>query len=192
MTFSEPIQPSSFTTGQATLVGPGSVGTIGLTAVQELSETTYRLVFPAQTTAGSYALTVGPNILDFVGNPMNQNGNNVNGEPGDAFQGSVLVELPDLIIAPVAPLAPATVAPGQSFNVVYTVNNQGTAPAPGPWSDAIYISTKNTLDGTAIQLDSRDESDQTPLGAGIRSGTPARSRSRAACAGIRLPAVCHR
>src|SRR5262249_57177823 len=34
---------------------------------------------------GTYNLGVGPNITDVAGNAMDQNGNGVNGEPGDAY-----------------------------------------------------------------------------------------------------------
>ena len=42
-----------------------------------------------QNVRGTYRLTVGPNVTDTSGNPMNQNGNAVNGEPGDAYSGTV-------------------------------------------------------------------------------------------------------
>jgi hypothetical protein len=45
---------------------------------------------------------------------------------------------PDL--APLVINGPASVAPGQTAAIVYTVANRGSAPAVGPWTDAIYLS----------------------------------------------------
>jgi hypothetical protein len=46
--------------------------------------------------------------------------------------------LPDLIVA--NPTTSATALNGQIFSVSYTVTNQGTAAAFGPWQDTVYIS----------------------------------------------------
>jgi serine protease len=41
--------------------------------------------FNAQTIPGNYSLTLGPDIRDLAGNPMDQNGNGVNGETADRY-----------------------------------------------------------------------------------------------------------
>ena len=48
--------------------------------------------FPTQTAAGTYTLTVGPDIQDWYGNDMNQNRNGVNGEATDAFTETIQVQ----------------------------------------------------------------------------------------------------
>ena len=45
----------------------------------------FTISFPTQTAAGTYTLTVGPDMQDWYGNDMNQNRNGVNGEASDAF-----------------------------------------------------------------------------------------------------------
>src|SRR5262249_39211307 len=45
----------------------------------------------AVTTPGSYGFDVGPNILDLADNPMDQNNNGTNGEPGDVYGASFTV-----------------------------------------------------------------------------------------------------
>ncbi len=59
----------------------------------------------------------------------------------------------DLLVSTVT--ADATALNGQLFNVSYTVTNQGTAPAVGPWQDQVFITNQPT--GGAL----------TPLGAPI-------------------------
>jgi subtilisin-like proprotein convertase family protein len=47
----------------------------------------YRVDFPTQTTAGAYTMVIGPNVTDFAGNQMDQDGNQINGEATDTFTG---------------------------------------------------------------------------------------------------------
>src|SRR5262249_25462493 len=80
LTFNEPIQDGSFTLADvAAFTGP--TGSLTATAVNKLSDTRYEVVFPAQTREGNYSLTVGPDIRDRAGNPMDQDGDGINGEP---------------------------------------------------------------------------------------------------------------
>src|SRR5581483_3477996 len=58
---------------------------------------------------------------------------------------------PDLtvpsVVAPPAPLS------GQAMTLSWTVTNQGTGPTQATaWTDAVYVSTKSTLDATATPL----------------------------------------
>ncbi len=93
LTFSEPMQVSSFTTAEVTLSGPG--GAITPTAVTPVSGSTtqFDVTFPVQSTLGTYTVTASQKILDVVGNLMDQNQNGINGEAaiapaGDQFQGT--------------------------------------------------------------------------------------------------------
>ena len=61
-------------------------------------------------------MTIGPNVADYVGNLMNQNGDNVNGSPDDRFTGDVLVRLPDLAVADLTVL-PGTAEFGDQVQV---------------------------------------------------------------------------
>jgi subtilisin family serine protease len=112
VTFDEAVNASSFTTADVVaLSGPG--GTIvpsAVTLVSGSSNRSFDISFPTQSAAGTYTLTIGPDIFDIAGNRMNQNGNSVNGEtPGDRFTttssigdtytfgaGNLPVNIPDL------------------------------------------------------------------------------------------------
>ncbi len=50
--------------------------------------------------------------------------------------------LPDLVVSSVS--APSTVYNNQTYNVSFTVTNQGTAYAVGPWEDELFLSTAPT------------------------------------------------
>ena len=54
----------------------------------------------------------------------------------------------DLIVPSVS--APSAGAPGQPMTFRWTVSNQGTNPAIGKWTDAVYVSTSPTFDNSAI------------------------------------------
>ena len=75
-----------------TKVGPGgqTIPTISVTDVsvalpgEANPQTQWQITFPPQTENGIYTFQIGPDILDIVGNPMDQNGDQINGEnPGD-------------------------------------------------------------------------------------------------------------
>jgi fibronectin type 3 domain-containing protein len=85
LTFNETIQDGTFTLADVvSLTGPG--GAIAPTAVNKLSGNRYEVVFAPQNAIGSYSLTLGPDITDVVGNPMDQDGDGTNGEvPSDRF-----------------------------------------------------------------------------------------------------------
>jgi subtilisin family serine protease/subtilisin-like proprotein convertase family protein len=91
ITFSEPIQASTFTAADVlTLTGPsGALTVTGVTPVVG-STTQFDVTFAAQSQAGTYSITLGTDIFDLAGNPLNQNGNGINGEnPGDRYSGSI-------------------------------------------------------------------------------------------------------
>ncbi|MCA9174993.1 MAG: Ig-like domain-containing protein [Planctomycetales bacterium] len=82
LTFSEAIDDGTFTTGDVIeLVGPS--GVVNPTHVQMVSPTVFDVVFASQSELGSYFLSLGPNIEDLAGNPMNQDGDGTNGEATD-------------------------------------------------------------------------------------------------------------
>lgn len=86
--FSEAINAASFTVNDIVSFTRNGVAITGVQfSITPVSGTNnqFDISFTPQTVAGNYALTFGPNILDLAGNPMNQNGNNVNGEAADAY-----------------------------------------------------------------------------------------------------------
>jgi len=87
LTFSEAIDPATFTLADVALTGPD--GQIAPTSITQVSDTTFRLNFPWQSVSGTYQVVVGPNILDLEGHPMNQDDDFANGESAeDAYAGS--------------------------------------------------------------------------------------------------------
>src|SRR5205823_6152986 len=66
--------------------------------------------------------------------------------------------------------APPTANAGGTVALDFTVINQGTVEARGHWTDNVYISLKNTLDGTAILLGSFGN--QSALMPGAKYTTP--------------------
>lgn len=86
--FSEAINPASFTVEDIVSFTRNGAPVSGVQfSVTPVSGTNnqFDISFTPQTISGNYALTFGPNILDQAGNPMNQNGNSVNGEAADAY-----------------------------------------------------------------------------------------------------------
>ena len=139
LTFSEPIQAASFTAADVTLLGPDNEP-IPVNAPQFLSNTLWRISFEPQFAEGAYTLTVGPAINDLVGNPMNQNGNEINGEPDDAFLHVVTVP-PAVDFVAESIVAPEAASVGTPVFIEWTVSNQSTNPALGPRTDSVYLST---------------------------------------------------
>ena len=67
---------------------------MNVTPVDGSNDHEFQISFPAQTAAGAYTLTVGPDIQDWYGNEMNQNRNGTNGEASDAFTETVRLTAP--------------------------------------------------------------------------------------------------
>ncbi len=87
--FNEKINAGSFTTADVTLSGPGGpFAATSVTPVSGTNNTQFDIAFAPKTAAGTYTLTLGVDIFDIAANRMNQNGNGVNGEPGDRFTGT--------------------------------------------------------------------------------------------------------
>lgn len=88
VTFSEAINASTFIAADIASFTRGGQAISGVSyTITPVSGTTnqYDVVFTNQTVAGTYAMTIGPDIRDLAGNAMNQSGNSVNGELGDRY-----------------------------------------------------------------------------------------------------------
>ena len=73
--------------------------------------------------------------------------------------------LPDLAVT--ATSAPSPAVEGVSVQVTWTVQNVSAAsPASGKWTDAVYFSSKSTLDNTATRVASVAAPDTSPVAAG--------------------------
>ncbi|MEM6470297.1 MAG: S8 family serine peptidase, partial [Planctomycetota bacterium] len=85
LSFDEPIADGTFTLEDVSnLVGPE--GEVPIEQVNRLTSTRYEVVFPPQSTFGDYSMSVGPDIVDLQGLPMNQDRDEFDGEiVDDAF-----------------------------------------------------------------------------------------------------------
>ncbi len=92
VTFDEPIDTASFTAEDIHLTGPTGEP-IPVSSVTSADSLTFTVAFEEQVMPGKYSYTVGPDIEDRLGNPMNQNGNLVAGETSDGFSGSLEIPL---------------------------------------------------------------------------------------------------
>ncbi|MHB1035438.1 MAG: S8 family serine peptidase [Pirellulales bacterium] len=126
LTFSEPIDPASFTTADVALASPQNkpISPAAVTPVAGSDDTRFTITFADQTLRGVYRLTVGPNITDAspARNRMNQDGDWTNGESaGDAYAGTVR-------------FAPAAWTPPGPLPNLYAEGFETWSPAPSYWS----------------------------------------------------------
>ncbi len=124
VTFNEAMNPATFTTAAASLVGPG--GPVTINSVTPLSgNMQFTINFNPLTATGLYTLTVGPHIQDTFGNEMDQNNNLIPGEdPGDVFVGTAGVQGPR-----VTAQTPAGVLTPQAVNSVRLTFSEAMNPA---------------------------------------------------------------
>ena len=89
VTFNVPIDPNSFATTDARVVGPG--GEVTVIDIEQLDATTYRVNVERTTEDGDYQIFIGPDITDPAGNPMDGDGDAIAGELEDRYVGSLQV-----------------------------------------------------------------------------------------------------
>lgn len=87
ITFSEPIDPKTFTAPDVNLTGPAgqSIKVQSVTAVAGSGDQQFLVTFVKQTGQGTYRLAMGPYIRDLAGFIMDQNQNGISGESTDVF-----------------------------------------------------------------------------------------------------------
>jgi hypothetical protein len=81
-TFSKAIDVSTFTTADiASFTGPGGIDLLPtVTGIVAVDPTKIRVDFAPQGPAGMYKMLIGPNIQDTLGNPLDQDFDNIAGE----------------------------------------------------------------------------------------------------------------
>jgi hypothetical protein len=87
VTFNEPMNPATFTKDKITsFTGPpGATLAISSVIPVDTSNTRFNILFAPLTVTGAYRMVIGPNISDVAGHQMDQDGNGIPGEPGDAY-----------------------------------------------------------------------------------------------------------
>ena len=124
-----------------------------------------------QRANGAYQLTIGAGVQALAGTLL-----------GTAYQASFTVSLPDLVVSSVTPSV-SSANFGDTLTVGWTVTNNGTAGATGPWVDNVYLSTTPTLGAGAIYLGSFTEENSGALAAGgsYKARPPSSFRSARRC-----------
>ena len=159
VTFSEPMDPSEFTVDDVTLLDPlGDPVTVTSVTPTSGSNVTFE-IRPDLTNYinGQYTVTIGPDVLDFVGNPMNQDGDTTNGESvEDQFTSAFDWQLPDLdLVGGSVTTSQTDYNFGENVTLSLDVTNDSTVTAGGSnWIDRIYLSRDESLDGDDISLTS--------------------------------------
>ena len=88
VTFSDPVQPASLWAEDVRLLDPfGNVVPVGKPYHQ--TGYVYRIPVQQRWTPGEYQVAIGPGITDLVNNPMNQDGDLVDGEAAGRFSRTV-------------------------------------------------------------------------------------------------------
>jgi len=96
--FNAPIISSLLTYDDFILVAPDQY-TITVNMPKKLSISTYRFSFAPQETNGLYHFQLGPGIYDYTGNALNQDHDELNGEPEDIYTGEFqLNAMPDKVM----------------------------------------------------------------------------------------------
>ena len=151
VTWNEPIDPTTFTTGDVSLTGPP--GSITVSTVTKLDELDYQINFDSLSERGTYQIAIGPNIADPSGNLMDQNEDGTRGEStADQFRASLNEVLADTVFtAPVVISESNTSYDGQNIAI------KGTNVAI---NGAHNFSSVQLIDG-AILTHSADSTTQT-------------------------------
>jgi len=108
-TFNEPMDTSSFSVAAdvVSFTGPGAVDLKSqITGFTWPDSQTLKVQFNSQTAVGAYTMVIGPNITDDGPsfNPMNQDGDSINGEvPDDRYSGSFTI-ISSLYVANMTPI----------------------------------------------------------------------------------------
>lgn len=148
--FDEPV--SNFSSTDVTqFTGPGGVSLLTEITGVSINGNEATVTFNAQSARGTYIMQIGPNITDLVGNNMNQDGDEVNGEVGDDdYITTIELESSDLQVDAVA-LPPSGVL-GSPLTFSWTVSNHGSDAAVENWRDQAWLSTDTTFSSDDISL----------------------------------------
>jgi subtilisin family serine protease/subtilisin-like proprotein convertase family protein len=136
VTFNEAIDSTSFSGIDVSLVDPANTPIL-ITNVQpaDSTNTKFTVSFAVQSVGGVYQFSIGPDILDLAGNPMDQNQNNTNGEnPGDIYTSSFEIVPP-----------PADVTGGR----VTSANSNATAAG----ADSIRVTFNEAINAGSFSVD---------------------------------------
>ena len=89
-------------------------------------------------------MSIGPEVQDAAGIPLDQNRDGQPGQPDDVFTAIVDLQSPNLAVVAVAD--PVSAIYGEDIDLSWTVANHGADAAQGTWWDYVYLSTNDTWD----------------------------------------------
>jgi subtilase family serine protease len=133
------LSPRTNSLADAMLLATTSVADISPLAVLAAYARTQTVTLPLSTALapGTYYLVVAADAQG--AQPESSDDNNLASRPLTLS----LPPLPDLLVRDI--VAPANAQPGQSFELRWTVTNQGTLTATGPWSETLSFSNSPPL-----------------------------------------------
>jgi hypothetical protein len=102
VTFNEPMDAATFTPQKVVeFHGPGGpIDVTGVTPVPGSNNTQFDIAFDPQGATGVYQMLLGPDIRDYAGHQMDQNGNFIEGEvPGDLYEAHFGIQGPRVLAA---------------------------------------------------------------------------------------------
>ncbi|MDO4628281.1 MAG: CARDB domain-containing protein, partial [Planctomycetia bacterium] len=152
--FNQGISANSFSTGDIRITNSKGEE-IPISSLQKLSSRgdTWRVTMGINDKFnGDYHVVIGPEITNTLGLGMNQDGDSVNGEDSDFFEGDFTIALPDLKVSLSDDFPPASAYLGEAFDISWIVSNVGVADALGSWNDRIYLSKDAKYDSSDMLL----------------------------------------
>jgi hypothetical protein len=150
VTFDEPMDASTFTVDDvASFTGPnGPTSVVGVAPVAGSKLTQFDISFAPQTTTGRYAMVIGPNIRDVLGNPMDQNDNLITGEtPDDQYTAKFSVTGPKIIGS-----TPSVLAIGSLDHVRVTFREPMDASTFTPDKIALFTGPQGAIPVTSVSV----------------------------------------
>ncbi len=148
--FSEAIDTTTFTTGDASIVRPDGT-TMLATGIQNVGLNEFQITFPAQTLLGTYHVKIDPSVTDLAGNGLDEDGDGIGGEPTDVYDRTFNLVNVDLGLNSLN-LSTTTLTAGEAVTVSWSGANLTGAPLLGDWIDAVYLSTDGQWDINATLL----------------------------------------
>jgi hypothetical protein len=119
VTFNEPVDPATFTPAEIDFHGRDGFHDIqNITPVAGSNNTRFIITFAPVSATGIYNMQIGPDISDFFGHSMDQDGNFVEGEfPSDAYNLTFGIQGLKVVSA-----TPNSTLPGQTYSVRLVFN----------------------------------------------------------------------
>ncbi|MCC5831323.1 MAG: PKD domain-containing protein [Phycisphaeraceae bacterium] len=165
VTFSEPIDASTFTTDDAVLVRPDG-SEVAAVWIVALADDRFEVRFNDQHVHGTYTLRIGPNIRDLAGNAMDQLQDGAHGTEADVFSMDVDVRAVDLTVQDLAVTAEPGFESGAAVTVSWANVNIGSGTTGASWHDRVTVVHEDTGETLLDQVLAYDADQLGALGPG--------------------------